>query len=207
MSYEGNEEIFWWRVDCQSLSSLAFSKMSFLKWSLCIHYVWFLLFRAWSKGRNFHSQVHFHNLRLWWIWGRDAIRPQRYIACVLWNKNGKLKNLPKSSSFCSVFFQNDYKLGNKSERVGMLRSSPYQQITAGLSCHYRFFNIPVCMYCIAFHLSAVCLQLTYKTSFRGKGLFWPCCHVVAAHRWRHICKRSKNHSILILWQMINSAYL
>lgn len=119
----------------------------------------------------------------------------------------KIEKLAKVVFFLHSFFQNDYKLENKSERVGMLRSSPYQQITAGLSCHYRVFNIPVCMYCIAFHLSAVCLQLTYKTSFRGKGLFWPCCYVVAAHRWRHICKRSKNHSILILWQMINSAYL
>lgn len=119
----------------------------------------------------------------------------------------KIEKLAKVVFFLHSFFQNDYKLENKSERVGMLRSSPYQQITAGLSCHYRVFNIPVCMYCIAFHLSAVCLQLTYKTSFRGKGLFWPCCYVVAAHRWRHICKRSKNHSILILWQMIKSVDL
>lgn len=82
-----------------------------------------------------------------------------------------MKNLPKSSSFCS-FFQSISKYlnaqENESERVGMLRSSPYQKITVGLSCHYRFFDIPVCMYCIAFHLSAVCLQLTYKTSFKAK---------------------------------------
>lgn len=84
----------------------------------------------------------------------------------------KIEKLAKVVFFLHSFFQNDYKPENKLELVGMLRSSPYQQITAGLSCHYRFFNIPVCMYCTAFHLSAVCLHHLEAKVYSGLVATW-----------------------------------